>query len=201
MEIKDWDLSDPDSVAPILYMSFPSLKDPHHDPGPTQRHTAEVVTFVPWEAFEKWQNTRRGMRNPDYMTFKKEIEERLVAQLSKHVPGILAITRHRELSTPLSTVHFTRATHGGIYGLEATPRRFKSKDLRTRTPIPGFYLAGSDVTTLGVTGAFVGGLLAAATIEPRVFLKLFEGRRKKSGKSKTGPGSRVSSEDQPRARM
>lgn len=181
-EIRDWDVSDPNAVAPILYMSFPSLKDPNHQPGPEQRHTAEVVTFVPWKAFEQWKETRRGLRNPDYMAFKKEIEARLVAQLSKYVPKILAITKFQELSTPLSTVHFTRAIEGGIYGLEATPRRFAMSELRTRTPIPGLYLGGSDVTTLGITGAFVGGLLAAGTIDPRVFLKIFE-RPKRAAKT------------------
>jgi all-trans-retinol 13,14-reductase len=185
MEIADWDVTDPKSLAPILYISFPSLKDPHHDPGPEQRHTAEVVTFVPWGAFEKWKETRRGLRNPDYMAFKKEIEERLVAQLSKYVPRILAITKYRELSTPLSTVHFTRALHGGIYGLEATPRRFACDELRTRTPVPGLYLAGSDVATLGITGAFVGGLLAAGSIEPRVLLK-FASRPRRRGQPRAG---------------
>ena len=45
----DWDVSNPDAIgrAPVLYCSFPSLKDPEHDPGPEQRHTGEVVTFVP----------------------------------------------------------------------------------------------------------------------------------------------------------
>jgi all-trans-retinol 13,14-reductase len=171
MEVRDWDVRDPNSLAPILYMSFPTLKDPKHDPGPTQRHTAEVVTFVPWKAFECWSDTRRGKRNQEYMDFKKGIQDRMVAQLRKYAPKILDITKFIELSTPLSTVHFTQATHGGIYGLEATPHRFTSPHLKTRTPVKNLFLAGGDVATLGVTGAMVGGVLAAASIEPRVFLK------------------------------
>lgn len=163
-----WDVEDPNSVAPGLYMSFPSLKDPHHVPGPSQRHTAEVVTLVPWAAFRKWEDTSSGNRPADYLAFKKKLEERLVAQLERHVPGVLAITKYRELSTPLSTVHFTGATQGAIYGLEATPARFTSPHLCTRTPIRGLFLAGCDVTMMGVTGALVGGVLAAATIDPRV---------------------------------
>lgn len=172
MERRDWEVQDPGSEAPMLFMSFPTLKDPTHDPGPTQRHTAEVVTFVPWKAFEKWKGTRRGHRDPEYMVFKKSIEERLIAQLRSHVPRIMDLVKYHELSTPLSTVHFTRAIHGAIYGLEATPRRFKSPHLQTRTPIKNLYMAGADVTSLGVTGALVGGVLAAATIEPRLLPKL-----------------------------
>lgn len=54
-----WDVSPdrPVGPAPVLYTSFPSLKDPTYDPGPESRHTAEVVTFVPWTAFEAWRTT------------------------------------------------------------------------------------------------------------------------------------------------
>jgi all-trans-retinol 13,14-reductase len=35
-----------------------------------------------------------------------------------------------------------------------------------RTPLPGLLLAGQDVTSPGVPAAFMGGLMAAASIEP-----------------------------------
>ena len=127
---------------------------------------------MPLSAFSKWKDTRRGRRDPEYTAFKKQIEDRLLAQVRRHVPKILDITKFYEFSTPLSTTFFTRAAEGAIYGLEATPARFACPDLRTRTPIKNLYLAGGDVTMLGVTGALVGGLLAAATLEPRVFLKM-----------------------------
>jgi all-trans-retinol 13,14-reductase len=171
-EDSTWDVRDPKSEAPVLYMSFPSLKDPRHVPGPQMRHTGEVVTFVPWEAFDKWKETRRGKRAPDYRDFKKDIEERMLAQTRRHVPELMEKCVYHELSTPLSTTFFTRAPFGAIYGLEATPRRFLNPRLRTRTPVKGLYLAGGDVATLGVTGALIGGILAAGTIEKRVLAKL-----------------------------
>lgn len=167
-----WNVNDPNSTADVLYMSFPSLKDPHHNPGPENAHTGEVVTFVPWEQFEQWQDTRRGKRTPEYRDFKKSIEDRLMAQLKKRVPELMKLVVFQELSTPLSTTFFTRAPQGAIYGLEATPQRFLTKTLRTRTPIKNLYLAGGDVATLGITGALVGGILAATNIEPRVISKL-----------------------------
>jgi all-trans-retinol 13,14-reductase len=33
-------------VPPVVFIAFPTLKDPSHDPGPAQRHTAEVTTFT-----------------------------------------------------------------------------------------------------------------------------------------------------------
>ncbi|MCA9699491.1 MAG: hypothetical protein KC431_18335, partial [Myxococcales bacterium] len=71
-----------------------------------------------------------------------------------------------ELSTPLSTDHFVRPHAGSIYGLEPTPERFRNRWLRPRAPIEGLFFAGSEVTTVGVMGAMLGGVLAAVSAEP-----------------------------------
>ncbi len=78
------------------------------------------------------------------------------------------VVRH-ELSTPLTTTSFIGAQEGAIYGLEVSPRRFLTESLRAKTPVPGLFLAGQDVVTPGVTGAMMGGVLAAAALEPRVY--------------------------------
>ena len=49
-----------------------------------------------------------------------------------------------------------------------SPRRFLSNCLNARTPFPGLYLTGQDVGSAGLTGAMMGGMLSAATVEPRV---------------------------------
>ncbi len=167
-----WNLSK-DEVPPALFCSFPSLKDPHHDAGPTQRHTGELVTFADWKDFEKWSFSRRGNRPTDYIQFKKTIEDRIFRLFEQRFPELAKLVVYRELSTPLSTAFFnTGATHGAIYGLEHTPRRFASSALRTRTPLKNFYIGGCDVASCGIAGGLVGGLLAAATLEPRVFAQI-----------------------------
>ena len=149
------------------YCSFPSLKDPHHDPGPDQLHTGEVVTFVPYEAFSSWRDERWKRRGEDYEALKAALTERLLEQFFRHLPGLRSMVAFAELSTPISTEHFTRAANGAIYGIEPTPERYQTRSLRPHTPIPGFYMSGSDMATVGVIGAMVGGLLAAVTAEPR----------------------------------
>ena len=161
--------------APVLYCSFPSLKDPSHDPGPEQRHTGEVVTFVPWDRFAGWLGTRWHKRGGDYDEFKKLLQERLLAQFIQKMPALAGLIDHVELSTPLTTDHFVRPTRGSIYGIEPTPERFANPHLRPRSPIPGLFLAGSDVATVGVIGAMMGGVLAAAAIAPRRAFGLLRG--------------------------
>jgi all-trans-retinol 13,14-reductase len=152
--------------APVLYCSFPSLKDPLHDPGPEERHTGEVVTFVPYDVFTSWRQERWKKRGDDYDTFKKQLCDGLTAQFARHMPELAAMIDYAEVSTPLSTEHFTRPIAGSIYGLEPTPERFRCRWLRPRSPIRGLFFSGSEVATVGVIGAMMGGVLAAVAAEP-----------------------------------
>ncbi|MCG8456786.1 MAG: NAD(P)/FAD-dependent oxidoreductase, partial [Holophagales bacterium] len=164
-----WHVDDPDQLgqAAVLYCSFPSLKDPRHDPGPEQKHTGEVVTFVPWQTFADWQGTRsRRDRGEHYQRLKQAIEDSLLEQFLERMPGLRPMVDHVELSTPASTDYFVRPVQGSIYGLLPTPERFESPWLRPRSPVPNLFFAGSDVSMVGVIGAMMGGVLSAAAAEP-----------------------------------
>jgi phytoene dehydrogenase-like protein len=162
-------LAEPD--APCLFVSFPSLKDPQHDPGPRQRHTCEIVALVDPDAFAPWErdDMQRGdARAADYLELKEKIEQNLLAQFGRHYPGLAPLVRHVTASTPVSVATYTGAESGAMYGLAPTPERFLNDALRPRTPIGGLFLAGQDVCCPGVTGALLGGLMAAVSIDPRL---------------------------------
>jgi len=165
--------------APALFVSFPSLRDPAHDPGPHKRHTAEVMALVDWSVFAQWDHSldpggmKKGAigaeRGESYQAFKSLLEQNLLVQFAARFPDIAARVRYCEASTPISVATYIGSEHGAIYGLETSPRRFMSNALRPRTPIGGLLLAGQDAGTPGVTGAMMGGLMAAATIEPKIW--------------------------------
>lgn len=156
----------PMEAAPILYCSFPSLKDPEHDPGPEIRHTGEVVTFVDWNLFARWQGSEWGQRGDDYEAFKTALQDDLLRQFLTHMPELEPMIDYVELSTPASTDHFVRPQAGSIYGLEPTPERFRSRALEPRSPIANLIFAGSEVGMVGVMGAMLGGLLGATAAAP-----------------------------------
>ncbi len=166
-----WDNPEATDV-PALFVSFPSLKDPNYEAGEKQNHTGEVVTWVNWDVFSKWEKSRHGDRPEDYKEFKQLIEEKMLARFKHYFPEIASLIAYHELSTPLSMTHFVRRQQGASYGLETTPRRFLSRSLNMKTPVNGLYLAGQDVVTPGITGAMMGGILAAAKIDPRIFHRL-----------------------------
>ncbi len=141
--------------APALYVTFPSLKIPADTS--SQKHTAELVTFTDWEAFSRWDDSQLGHRPADYLELKATISSRLMSQFERHFPALAPLVVHSELSTPLSSVAFTGAEHGGIYGLEASPRRFLSSALRAKTPVTGLYLTGQGCWECGNRGGDDGG--------------------------------------------
>jgi all-trans-retinol 13,14-reductase len=166
--------SDPENepVPPALFVSFPSLK--RLEPGVRgwDKHTAELVTFTDWKLFSRWDQTRIGRRPEDYLQFKRLLEASLLAQFRRHFPALGERIVQTEISTPLSTLAFTGAEHGAIYGFESSPRRFLSGTLHARTPVRGLFLTGQDVGSPGITGAMMGGVMAAAAAEPRVLSHL-----------------------------
>jgi all-trans-retinol 13,14-reductase len=164
---------DPERAEPpLIFVSFPSLKDAAHDPGAEQRHTAEIVAWVDWEPFARWQDSAVGHRPPEYQRYKAMLAERLLEFFKRRFPRLAPLIRYSEVSTPLTMAHYTRTPRGSVYGLAPTPARFLSKSLGVRTPLKGLYLAGQDAMSPGVTGAMMGGIMAAAAVAPRVLRRL-----------------------------
>ncbi|MGA2398569.1 MAG: NAD(P)/FAD-dependent oxidoreductase [Steroidobacteraceae bacterium] len=157
--------------APALYVTFPSLKQGNVDTS-DDKPTAELVVFTDWEFFRRWEGSQFGRRPADYLALKETISGLLMAQFARHFPALAPLVVHAELSTPLSSVAFTAAEHGGVYGLEASPRRFMSGALRAKTPVTGLYLTGQDVASSGIMGAMMGGVLAAAALEPKLLARM-----------------------------
>jgi all-trans-retinol 13,14-reductase len=160
-------LHDPSAPFPVLYISFPSAKDPefeHHHPG---RATLEGVVFAPYEWFARWEDSRWKHRAAEYDAFKQGLAARIQAEVERNVPAVAGKIDHAELSTPLTTRHFMNYQQGEAYGLAATPERFRLRSLTPHTPIRNLYLTGQDVASLGVAGALFGGVMTASAVLSR----------------------------------
>jgi all-trans-retinol 13,14-reductase len=153
----------------MLFVSFPTLKDPAHDPGPSNRHTGEVLAWADWSSVAEFADGGAEKHPAEWAAFKQSVEARLMAFFAEKFPAVAPLVVYQELGTPLATALFTRHEKGGFYGVETTPRRILSDALNARTPVPGLFLTGQDVMTPGIAGALWGGMLGAAAIDPRVF--------------------------------
>lgn len=160
-----------DEPIPWMFISFPSLKDPMHDPGKSNRHTGEAFVWADWSDVAEFAAGGAEARADEWRSLKQHVEAKLKAFFVAKFPALEQLIVHCELGTPLATASFTGHAKGGFYGIETTPRRLLSDALKARTPVPGLFLSGQDVATPGIAGALMGGMLGAAAIEPRVFQK------------------------------
>jgi all-trans-retinol 13,14-reductase len=157
-------LEDHDAPFPVVYISFPSAKDPDY----LNRHpgtaTIEIVAPAPYDEFEKWRGTTWGKRGKGYEALKAKLSERLLGHLYDKLPRLQGHVDYHELSTPLSTEWFATYRHGELYGLDHTPERLKQDWLAPRARIPGLWLTGQDILTCGVTGAMMAGMLTVTSM-------------------------------------
>lgn len=153
------DLSAP---LPVVYISFPSAKDPDFQRRYPGHSTMEAITMLPWQPFAAWAETRWKRRGDDYASLKESLAARLRVAVERQIPAVAPHIAHAELSTPVTTRHFMNYREGEIYGIAATPRRYLTRNLGARTPIRGLYLTGQDAVGLGVVGALFGGVVSAS---------------------------------------
>ncbi len=163
-------VNDPEAPLPVVYVSFPSAKDPDFERRYPGRATIELITLAPWNRFASWADQTVRRRGGDYEGLKAELAQRMLAELDHRLPQVRAAIDHQEISTPLSTRHFANYDRGEIYGLAHTPERFEARWLRPRTPIRGLWLTGQDIATCGVAGAMAAGYLTVSAMLRRNLL-------------------------------
>ncbi|MCP5207281.1 MAG: NAD(P)/FAD-dependent oxidoreductase [Hahellaceae bacterium] len=155
---------DQQAEFPVVYISFPSSKDPSWDKRYPGKSTIEIVAPTTYDLFAPWKDETWGKRGDDYDALKEQFSERLLEYVYEKLPHLRGKIDYYELSTPLSTDYFCYYPQGEIYGIEHDPSRFEQTWLKPKTNIKGLYLTGQDVLSCGVVGALMAGLGTAVAV-------------------------------------
>ena len=156
---------DPSAPLPLVYVSFPSAKDPNFQRRHPGRSTIEIVIGpCDFEQYRQWADKTWGKRGDDYEALKADLSERMLAALYKQLPHLQGKIDYSEVSTPLSTNHFCRYKQGEAYGLAHTKARFEQEWLTPNTRVKGLYLTGQDLISCGVVGALMAGMVTAMSV-------------------------------------
>ncbi|MEM8661253.1 MAG: NAD(P)/FAD-dependent oxidoreductase [Pseudomonadota bacterium] len=156
--------SDFNAPFPWSFITFPSAKDPSWEARMPNKSTIEMYAYTDYEHFSEWAGTRWHKRGPGYEELKNQVKERLLEQLCALVPSVRDAVDVVEVSTPLTYETFVCRERGGFMGIESNPDRFRQSWLRAPTEVEGLFLIGQDVTTDGVIGALMGGLIASSAV-------------------------------------
>ncbi len=153
----------PESIE-FAYISFPSAKDPAWEASHPNMATIQALSVGNYDWFRKFEDEAWRNRGGEYELLKKEFEDKMLEKIYELFPQVRGHVVVTEVSTPLSTRHFTNYTEGEIYGLAHNTQRFELKTLRPKTPIKGLYMVGQDISVVGVAGALTSGMLCAIEI-------------------------------------
>ena len=156
--------------VPIIFISFPSAKDPTFNSRYPGKSTAELITLTPSKWFEEWKDEKVMHRGDDYTSFKMKLGRQMWQQLCIMYPHLEDKLEYFEVGTPLSNQYYLESYSGEVYGLNHDVNRFDpyvQTELRPETPVSGLYLAGQDVFCVGFVGGLFGGVLCASAILKR----------------------------------
>ncbi|PIB35593.1 phytoene dehydrogenase [Reichenbachiella sp. 5M10] len=174
-------ITENNTAKKFSYVSFPSAKDPRWGKKHPNTATIQAISVGRYEWFQAYDQQPWRNREEKYQQKKEHFKTTMLEKLYELVPQIKGHVTYAEVSTPLSTRHFTGYQTGEIYGLAHTPERFELPYLRPQTKIKGLKLVGQDITLVGVAGAMLSGMLCAIVILKFRVWKVFKDMNKTVG--------------------
>jgi all-trans-retinol 13,14-reductase len=154
----------------LLFAGFPSVKDPSFAKRFPGKSTCELITTAHPEWFSQYlDDTKKGNKsgkrnNAEYALLKKRLEKKLLLALYRHYPQCEGKVDYVDIGTPLTNLYYLGRPDS--YGLEHTPGHYAGSldKMRPQTAIPGLWVTGQDVGTVGIVGALNGGILTAHNV-------------------------------------
>lgn len=143
---------------PMSFASFGSLKN-----SATNHPTIEMLCPVRSKAFTAALEAA-GKEQMPKEDLKAELAAGFIRLLERELPGLREHIVFQEVATPSTFSRFTGRPYGEFYGPAADPEREDQEWLDVETPVKGLYLTGSDVASLGIMGAAMGGVFTAGRI-------------------------------------
>jgi len=174
--------------VPILFISFPSAKDPNWNDLHPGKSSCIVIGAANRKWFTEWDNKKVKKRGDEYDHLKRALAERYMDQFKKVFPHLADKIDDWDIGTPSTHKHYLAAPNGEICGLDHSVKRFSAEvaaGLRPKTDIPGLFLTGQDISMCGFAGAMYGGMLCASSILNRnLMVDLMNVKKERASKKK-----------------
>ncbi|XP_036413573.1 inactive all-trans-retinol 13,14-reductase-like [Colossoma macropomum] len=154
----------PENV-PMMFVSFPTAKDPTSKDCFPGKSCMEIHTIVRYEWFEQWKDVPVETL-ADHENYKMRFANYLFDWACSYFPKLRAKLAVLHAVSPVN-MHGLGAREGSMMSAEHNLERYHPLNMaksRCSTPIKNLYLSGQDVFSAGYCGALHGGLLCASTV-------------------------------------
>ncbi|MBP5214037.1 MAG: NAD(P)/FAD-dependent oxidoreductase [Bacteroidales bacterium] len=124
----------------------------------------DILTPLPWEKIQQWEQTKVGHRGEEYKAFKERLADECIALSERFIPGLHNMVEARFSSTPLTYRDYTLTPNGSSYGVRKDYHNPMMTLLSAKTPIPNLLLTGQSLTLHGLLGVTMTSLFTVAEI-------------------------------------
>ncbi len=152
---------------PLMFIGFPSAKDPNYDYNNARGSTCVAITLVPYSWFQMWNDLPLGKRGDQYEALKKAFMDKMWEKILQLYPQLEDKQEVAVLGSPVTSNHYLNTEYGEIYGLDHSVERYKAdcaRKLKPKTEVEGLYLTGQDLISCGVSSAITSGLMTCTAI-------------------------------------
>lgn len=124
----------------------------------------DVLTPLPWDKIQQWENTTVGHRGEEYKAMKERLCEECIQLAERFIPGLHNMVEAHFSSTPLTYRDYTLTPNGSAYGVRKDYHNPMMTLLSAKTPIPNLFLTGQSLTLHGLLGVTMTSLFTVAEI-------------------------------------
>lgn len=124
----------------------------------------DIITPMPWEQIEKWEDTTVGHRGEEYKEFKERKADECIALAERFIPGLSSMIDQRYMTTPLTYRDYTLTPNGSAYGVRKDFNNPMMTLLSAKTPIPNLLLTGQSLTLHGLLGVTMSSLFTVSEV-------------------------------------
>ena len=118
----------------------------------------DLITPLPWQKCQTWQETSVGKRGEDYRQMKRELAKACIELAETELPGLGNMVQQIYTSTPLTWRDYTLSPKGSAFGVRKDCRQLLLTMLSPRTPISNLLLTGQSLMVHGLEGVAMTAL-------------------------------------------
>ena len=123
-----------------------------------------IMTYMNKSETEQWDSSSStvaepGIREEDYLRFKKEKEAKVISRLETVFPGITGKIKAVHSATPLTFRDYIGNRDGSLYGILKDSNSPTRSRINTKTKVPNLHLTGQNVSLHGILGVTVSAFV------------------------------------------
>lgn len=123
-----------------------------------------IMTPMPKESLQQWNDTRTGHRGKEYEEFKQSTDERLTSLVLGHFPQFRGKVEKVFSASPLTYRDWTGTPDGSAYGIVKDCRNPLANHLPVRSRIENLLLSGQNLNMHGVIGVLMSAAVTCGEI-------------------------------------